>query len=206
MAKFSLDREQWLTEAANMIRSDLIIPNLPNGHVIPHPFRVSVGYPPRSTARSRTIAVCIKAEASGDSHNEIFITPSLADNIKVLEALAHELVHQADDCQSGHQHFFAAMARKIGLEGQLTATHAGAELVEYLNMIVDSLGDIPHAAINLDIAKKKQGTRLLKVECKSCGFNFSLSRKQFDRMLTNTCNVCGNMHDHGLHQVARNPK
>ncbi len=192
-----LDREAWLTAAANMIQTDLILNACGPDHTIPHPFRVSVGYPPRSTARSKVIAVCIKAAASADSHNEIFITPSLDDSHAVLAALAHELVHQADDCASGHQHFFARIARKIGLEGPLTATHAGAELIEYLNMIVEELGPIPHAAIDLSIAKKKQSTRMVKVFCQSCGWSFRTSTKNIEAMTSTECLCCGAT-DNGL--------
>jgi len=190
MSKSTFDREQWLTEAAHMILDELITPALPSGFEIPHPFRVSVGYPPRSTARSKTIAVCIKAEASADLHNEIFITPSIDDSVRVLDCLTHELLHYTDNCASGHQNHFARMARRVGLEGKLTATHAGEKLAKYLRTVIDVLGDIPHAAIDLGIAKKKQTTRMVKVGCQVCGWSFRTSQKNVDLMQSSNCLCC----------------
>ena len=60
----NLDREAWLTEAAAIIIDEIILPELPAGYQAPHPYRVSVGYPPRSRANSRVLAVCTAAEAS----------------------------------------------------------------------------------------------------------------------------------------------
>ena len=189
-----LDREQWLTRAAHIIQDELITPNLPAGHQIQNPFRVSVGFPPRSRANTKTLAVCIKSTASADQHNEIFVTPAMDDSIEILASLVHELVHQADDCQSGHQNFFARVARRVGLEGKLTATHAGQELQQYLQTIVDDLGNIPHAKIDLSIAKKKQTTRLIKVQCVACDWNFRISNTQLNAMTDTTCLSCGRPH------------
>ena len=187
----NLDREAWLTEAAQLIQDEIIYPELPQDYEIPYPFRVSVGYPPRTRSDSKVIAVCIKAEASADQHNEIFVTPKLDDSIAILEALTHELVHQADNCQSGHLNFFARTARKIGLEGKLTQTYASTELKHKLQQYVTLLGDIPHAAINLDVAKKKQSTRMIKLYCPHCGWSFRTSQKNIDSIRYMDCLACG---------------
>ena len=177
------DREAWLTEAAAVISDDIIAPALPQGHAIPHPYRVSVGFPPRRRAgNKRTLAVCCVAEASADLHNEIFVTPELADPQQILAALVHELIHQADNCESGHRNFFAQVARRVGLDGKLTATTAGPELAPRLDELAALLGPIPHASLNIDQAAPKQSTRMIKVECKRCGFHFRSSTKQLDRV------------------------
>ena len=49
-------------------------------------------------------------------------------DFKALEVLTHELVHVADKNESGHRGRFARIARRIGLEGKLTQTHAGKRL------------------------------------------------------------------------------
>ncbi len=191
------DREAWLTEAAQLILDEVITPAAnvtdPTGeNRTDNPFRVSVGYPPRSRADSRVLAVCIRAEASADQHNEIFVTPRLDDSLMILGSLAHELIHQSDDCKSGHRNYFARTARKIGLEGPLTATVPGPELSEYLFTIIDLLGPIPHAAINLEKAKKKQQTRMLKMECSdtACGFAYRTSQIQIDKIQDSVCPAC----------------
>ena len=184
------DREAWLTEAAYLIREELISPALPAGHVTPHPFRVSVGYPPRSRVNTQTIGFCINADASADQHNEIFITPALDDSLRILDVLTHELIHQADNNKSGHRNFFAKVARRVGLEGKFTATHAGKGLTEYLNTIITLLGDIPHAAVNLAQAKKPQATRMLKLYCPQCGFNVRATKSNIQLIQDFTCPAC----------------
>ena len=188
----NLDREGWLIEAAQFILDDIITPEQPQGWQPPNPFRVSVGYPPRSTARSKTIAVCIKSEASADHHSEIFVSPSHDDSASMLASLAHELVHYADDCQSGHKNHFARLARSIGLDGPLTATMASPALAHKLQQIIDTLGPIPHAKIDLGLAKAKQGTRMLKVFCPSedCNFSYRTSQTNIDKVTDFLCPAC----------------
>jgi len=179
----NIDREAWLTEAATMIIDEHLMPIVGQLGLSPSeaPWRVSVGFPPR-TRGTRVLAVCTASKASSSGHNEIFVTPSLDDSLEILSALTHELIHQLDDCQSGHRGFFAAVARAAGLEGKLTSTYAGEDLEAYLNTLIDVLGPIPHSSLNLDQAKKKQPTRMLKVTCGSCGFHFRTSERQLAKL------------------------
>jgi hypothetical protein len=191
-----LDREAWLTEAAQFILDDIIKPEMPAGWHPATGFRVALGYAPRSTARSKTIAVCIASAASGDGVNEIFVTPAIDDSVDILAALAHEMVHYSDDCESGHKNHFARLARAIGLEGKLTSTHAGQVLTEKLQDIVATLGHIPHAKIDLGKAKPKQSTRMLKVFCPDteCNFSYRTSQTNIDKISDFLCPAC-NAHD-----------
>jgi hypothetical protein len=193
--ELNLDREAWLTEAAQFILDDIISLHISDGS-IKTDFRVSVGYPPRSTSRSKVVAVCIKSDASADKLSEIFVTPAISDSMTILANLSHELVHYSDDCQSGHKNHFARVARAIGLEGKLTATVAGAGLQIKLRKIIDLLGEIPHAAIDIGKAKAKQTTRLLKVACPddSCGFNYRASHMQIVKITDLLCPACA-IHD-----------
>lgn len=183
------DREEWLTTAAQLIQDELIAPYMPDGQPQTIPFRVSVGFPPRSRATSKVIAVCCVSRASADNHSEIFVTPQLSDSLEILAALTHEMIHQSDDCQSGHRNHFARVARKVGLEGPLTATTPGQALTTYLHTIIDALGQIPHAALDLSVAKKKQTTRMIKVECSQldCAFSFRTSKTQLEKLNFNEC-------------------
>ena len=172
------DREAWLTEGADQIVTDLIEPPLGGeGSKIPA-YRVSVGYAPRHRG-GKVLGVCINAEASADNTFEIFINPSIDDGFKALEVLTHELVHVADKNESGHRGRFARIARRIGLEGKLTQTHAGKELESKLRDICELLGKYPHASIDIDFTKK-QTTRMRKVSCTSCSFHFRASKKMLD--------------------------
>jgi hypothetical protein len=180
------DRESWLTEAANLILDDLITPKVASATMYSYErpvFRISVGFPKHSRG-GKAIAVCFKREASTDGVNEIFINPELDDPIAVMEAMVHELVHAYDDCASGHQHFFAHIARKVGLEGPLTATHCGDRLKATLKAYAEMLGVFPHRKMQLDLTHKKDSTRQLKVSCdnQSCGFLFRTSQLQLHKL------------------------
>ena len=182
------DREAWLTEGADQLIS---IFSIDDGHWddMP-PYRVSVGYAPRHRG-GKVLGVCIHADASSDNHFEVFINPVIDDGFQALEILAHELVHVLDKNENGHKGRFARLARKIGLEGKLTSTHAGNRLKEQIDGVLGLLGDYPHGAIDIDFTKK-QSTRMLKVSCGSCDFHFRTSRKNVAMldMETAPCPAC----------------
>jgi len=141
------------------------------GHELP-PVRVSVGFPGSRRGR-RELGSCWKKEASKDGTFQIFISPVIDDTIRALDILAHELCHAATNC-TGHSSEFGDLARAIGLEGKLTATYAGPDMVRRLNeTVVAKLGKYPHAALSLDPAKSgraKDGTRQIKVTCPDSGY------------------------------------
>ena len=186
MTAIKLDREAWLTEAAQFILDDIIAPHatLPAA-----PYRISIGFP--SGRPSKVLAQCWKMEASADQVNEIFVSPTVDDSIEILAALAHELIHYSDNCNSGHQNHFARVARAIGLEGKLTATTAGAALARQLAGYVELLGDIPHGKLDASLSgKPKQTTRMLKVTCDKCDFAFRATQKNIDLMEFFECLAC----------------
>ncbi len=193
--KLDLDRESWLFEASQLILADRILPHMTTD--ITWPFRISIGYPPRSRANSKVIAVCIVHEASNDGHSEIFVTPAISDSILILTAVVHELSHYSDNCQSGHRGHFARISRAAGLIGKITECNASDELKAYLQTIVDILGSIPHAAIDLNIAVRKQNTRMLKLECadqKECKFSYRTVQTNIAKIQEYLCPAC-NIHD-----------
>ncbi len=182
------DREAWLTEGA-----DQLVSQFSDGdgrwNDMP-PYRVSVGYAPRHRG-GKVLGVCIHADASSDNHFEVFISPAIDDGYQALEILAHELVHVVDRNENGHKRRFASIARRIGLEGKLTSTHAGEGLKAQIDDVLGLLGDYPHGAIDIDFTKK-QSTRMLKVSCGSCDFHFRTSRKNVDMLDLETapCPAC----------------
>jgi len=182
----TLDREQWLTQAAHFIYDDIIAIHAPRP--TDRDFRVSVGFPAGTRAGNKAIACCWASAASADGTNEIFVTPSLDDSREILASLAHELIHYSDDCQSGHKNHFARVARAIGLEGKLTATVAGADLTAKLDGYIELLGEIPHAKLDASKSgKTKQTTRMIKVACSDCPFTFRATRKNIDLLDTESC-------------------
>ncbi len=173
-------REQWLEAATGLIR----VKFQSKGYQIP-PVRVSVGWPSSGGLgeKKKTIGQCWSSSASSDGIVQVFISPWL-DDVEgaqgVLSTLIHELIHAVFGTEEGHGKKFGKLARAVGLEGKLTATHAGTELLEYIKEVAKALGAFPHG--KLDPKKsgiKKQGTRMIKCECpvSECGYVLRTSAK-----------------------------
>ena len=169
------NRETWLTQATREI-TRLVFK--PEGLEVPE-VRVSVGFPSRGalSARSRTIGQCWYGTHTGDKVPQIFISPVIDDDAKVLATLTHELLHATLPSGSGHGPKFAKAMKPIGLEGKPTATEAGKNLLENLEKVSAKVGDFPHARIDPKTLGKKQSTRLLKAECPECGYVVRVTKK-----------------------------
>lgn len=156
-------------------------------------YRVSCGFP-IGYRGSRTGKVVIgqafDPSISADGTAEVFINPILDNPSEVISVLAHELVHVFAGNACGHKGEFARIARAIGLVGKLTATVSGAELQSKIDSIVTALGAYPHAKIDPN-ARKKQGTRLLKMQCTECLWTARISMSQWNRVRTDApCPCC----------------
>ena len=163
------------------------------GYEVPQDVKVSCGFPAsggRTGAKHQAIGTCHNRASSKAGVNEVYISPTQDDSIRVLDVLTHELIHAIDDCEHGHKGLFRTIAVDVGLEGKMTSTHAGKELTAKLEKIVQELGEYPHAEVST-ANKKKQGTRNIKVECSSCGFGWRASQTMINRMTNSICNGCG---------------
>lgn len=173
-------REAWLVAAVDALRplfSEV-------GEDLP-PVRVSVGWPGGRGKKNAVIGQCWATSAAADKVAQLFISPVLDDAVRVLDVLAHELIHAIDDVTSGHRGRFAKIAKAVGLEGKMTATVAGDDLKARLEGLAADLGDYPHAALGATAdgaeGPKKQGTRMLKVECaEGSGYVVRMTRKWLD--------------------------
>lgn len=189
MATKLKNREEWLNEATHIFRADTF---KRNGINIPKDVKVSCGFAPSGNrSRLKTLGVCHNRQSSTANINEIFISPVTSDSLRVLDILAHELIHAVDDCKNGHRKPFRDMAVKIGLTGKMTSTTAGEELKSELKAITKSIGEYPHAEVSVSNAKK-QGTRMLKISCTSCEFSYRTSKKNILSITNTICNSCGN--------------
>lgn len=161
-------REAWLVAAVSHLSPLLADAGTP----IKDKVRVSCGWPLGSR---KAIGQAFYSEASADKTREIFISPVL-DTVRqmkdgVLATLLHELVHCALPKGTMHKQPFANLAKAVGLVRPWTATHASPELCERLKAITGKLGAYPHAAMSKNGGeRKKQTTRLLKCECRECGY------------------------------------
>ena len=186
----TVTREAWLNQALEKLRpwfEDRA------GVAIPQDARVSVGFPGGGSARKR-IGECWARSQSKDKVNEIFISPVLSEPLRMLDVLVHEAVHAVDDCQSGHKEAFKRTALAVGLEGKMTATHAGDKLKAELERIIKILPPLTHGALDLS-SRKKQPTRLVKLECGDCGMIIRTTQKWIEQTGNPDC-ACGG-HFHG---------
>ena len=180
-----MTREEWLNAALTELRP---LFQAKAQATIPADTRVSVGFPGGGSARKR-IGECWPRARSKDGVNEIFISPVLQDPMRMLDVLAHEAIHAIDDCVSGHKKPFKTIALAVGLTGKMTATVAGEELKKELEAIVERLPKLSHGALDLN-GRKKQPTRLLKLECESCGMIIRTTSKWIEQTGNPLC-ACG---------------
>ena len=179
-----LTREEWLTNA-----SELMAPLFISAGVTPKPVRISVGFPANKRAgKGKTIGECHYMATDGIP--QVFIHPSLTDgDMGPLPTLAHELAHAYLPVGTGHKGKFVQLVRALGLAGKPTSTSAGEEFNTDMQGIADVLGEYPHAALDTsDI--KKQGTRMIKVECDECGMTGRYASKWIhlhDRCANSEC-------------------
>lgn len=159
-------REEWLTDAIKTITEKQF---KPAGYTLPA-VKVSVGLP-YGRGSKKHIGQHWSPESSDDKRGSIFISPILDDGLEVLGVLTHEMVHAAVGNNHHHGPVFRKCATKVGLVGKMTATTSGPELAKCLEKTLGELGPYPHAKLNLaENPVKKQGTRMIKMECGRCGY------------------------------------
>jgi len=163
-------REQWLEAAIDQFRPLFASPAV--GAPLPDVVKVTCGW----ATKTKAIGQAFPRSLSAAGLNEVFVSPKLDDAARVLDVLAHELVHVSDDCKSGHKGHFARVARALDMEGALTATTAGPVLKATCEEIVRRIGAYPHAKLDFT-SVKKQSTRMLKHECEACGAVWRMAAK-----------------------------
>lgn len=175
----SSNREAWLQQAAGVMRGWL--EEVPEVEV--PPVWVSIGFPGGRSKSSTTVGQCWSRGASADGVNHIFISPVRGSDqsVEALSTLLHELVHAADDCQSGHTKNFIRIARALGFTPKWTSScNRTDELTGRLEALVERFGPLPHGALIGEKAAdtpKKQGTRMLKLECPDDGYIVRTTQK-----------------------------
>ena len=162
------NREEWLTSAAAELGRELF---LPLDKKMPDKWRVAGSWPSRGAASSKnaTIGQCFSPNVSGDTTTEMLVSMSQDDPTEVLAILAHEMVHAIEGLEAGHGKVFKRTALAIGLTGKMTNTRPGEAFKRDVAPILERLGPYPHAAVDIT-QRKKQGKRMVKMECKESGY------------------------------------
>jgi hypothetical protein len=180
-----VDRETWLCHAVAAMTPRFLTQN----YKVPL-LRVSCGWPsvrPLSE-KKRSLAECWRAEAATDGIAQIFVSPFLADGREVIAALVHEVVHSVVGHDAKHGKLFKKCALAVGLDGKMTATTAGPELLVAIDGWMKDLGAYPHARLDqLKRPTKKQGTRMIKMECEKCGYVARTTRKWLEEVGAPLC-------------------
>jgi hypothetical protein len=168
-ATSSLERQQWLELAVEALRERFA----DAGYRIPREIRFAIGWPKRATTCG-AVGECWATSASSDHHAELFVSPVLTEGGRILDVLAHELVHATVGTAAGHRKPFRDCALKIGLVGPMRSTTASPEFTAWAAVFIQRVGAYP-AGYLVDV--KKQSTRMHKCECAACGYTVRITRK-----------------------------
>jgi hypothetical protein len=138
-----LEEETWLSRAYTLLRP-LIAER--TGIEVPAQARVSIGFPLQKGQGTDTVGQAW--QGTKDKIPQIYISPELEEPERVLDVLAHEMLHAGLPATVHHSKPFAQAATKLGLEGPAKATFAGPILKMVLKDTAEELGTYPHAAIS----------------------------------------------------------
>ncbi len=159
-------REDWLQKAIAICATDRF-----KDYTVPK-LRVSVGLPYGRDSK-KAIGQHWHPKASEDNVGSVFISPTIVDSVEVLATLVHEMVHGVVGNEAKHGIKFRHCAVAAGLEGKMTHTVPGDELIKYFKKtVLTKIGKYPHSRLNIAEGRptKKQGTRMIKMECPKCEY------------------------------------
>lgn len=176
-----VNREDWLAALGEELRPWFDRA----GHPLPAAIRFSVSWPDKGGTRSRNrvIGQAWHSESAEDGVPQILVSPIFGKTSlsRVADIIAHELCHIALPKGTGHKAPFKRLAEAVLLEGKPTATYGGDAFQHEIAPILARLGPYPHGALKLgESPAKKQGTRLVKVSCPTCGYVCRVTRKWLD--------------------------
>jgi len=185
-------REEWLLWGVDQLRPRFAAAK----YELPKLIHVSVGFPSRGalSMRRRVVGQCWGTECSADGACHVFISPLLATGPEALDVLVHELVHVVTP-GTGHRAPFVAAGKAVGLtDGKPISLGAGPELLEVLQRL-NAESPYPHSALSPTLEIKKQGTRMVKVQCDECEYVCRVTRKWIDAVGAPLCPVHGQMEE-----------
>lgn len=169
-------REQWLMAGLDAMRPRIAAA----GYTLPAQVKIACGFPVGSRGGKKVLAQCIAPEASAAGITEMFVSPTVADPMQALGCILHEAGHACVGVQAGHGAPFKAFCAALGLVGKATEAVPGDECRKWLqDEVLPILGAYPHAAVDPN-ARKKQGTRMIKLVCPETGYTVRTTKKWLD--------------------------
>jgi hypothetical protein len=167
-----MNRETWLADFSSAAKAQLTA-GLPLGGNEEAVIRLSCGFPPRTGRKAATAAI-VPPAASDDFIAEVFIAPTVADADSVAKAILPLL-------RLAHVGNWRSAAPSVAKPLET--------LPAWASDILASLGEYPHAAIEL-VAAPKQSTRLIKVACLNDGYIARVSRSTISNLGCPICPAC----------------
>lgn len=178
------ERALWLRAAADALRADFDASDLPL------PANIRFGFSTRGKGTQKT-GECWHSPASADGAYEIFIRADQGDPLEILGILVRELVHAALPVEDSHGKKFKSAAARIGLVGKMRAAVPGHLLKARLQRLLEDLGPLPHAPLDITWSAfdkpKRQVGRMFKATCpggnndagefEECGYTIRLASK-----------------------------
>lgn len=180
-----MNREAWLTQVA-----DLCLPLFKGFKV--GKFRVTCGWPCSKALSStrRAIGECHGPKSSSDGTSELFISPLLAEPVKVAGVIVHEMAHVATGVAAAHGAGFVKVCRHVGLtKGKPTSAMPGEKLEDKLRELTSKVGAYPHAAMNPVVNRVKKASSVTVLVCQ-CQCRITMSNKMLAEHGAPTCS-CG---------------
>jgi hypothetical protein len=179
-----LSREDWLNAAIAALRPLFSA----RGYTVPDKVRVSCGWTSKGSRGTR-IGECWPSESSKDGAFEVFISPKIDAQLDVVAILVHELVHPTVGLKEKHNRRFKKCATAMNLTGKMTATVPDEQFTaNVLNPVLAKIGvPYPHGALSHNPLSKTQTTRMLKCECKDCGYTVRTTAKWLDEVGAPLC-------------------
>lgn len=183
-------REEWLMAAKDFLQARIF-----RAWEFPDNIKVSCG-----PCGKKAIGLCYSKKCSELGYIEIFISPNENEELRILDILAHELIHAILGVDKKHGPKFGKIAEEIGLLEPWKATTASTELKEELKLFVSDLGKYPHAKMitikkeEKDSKEKEQKAKMYI--CKGTKENSHeewkcLVKKKFIDIAEPICPICG---------------
>jgi hypothetical protein len=179
-APTAVERAFYLEQSYRILRRDLL-PEAPAVESV-----VLTWSLPTSQRPSEPMACRI----TRDANLTVVVRLWWTDEIEVLQALAHQMIHLVLGFDLGHRVPFGRLAKRVALEGVPTMTIAGPAFRDVVARFRAELPPFPKGVILSGVRRRTQGTRLRLWEC-ACEppVKVRVSRDHLDA----TCNVCGRM-------------
>lgn len=177
-------REAWLVKATRRI----IQRWAKLGVTVPTDVQLSCGFPGGGSARRR-IGECWPRSRSAKNINQVFVSPLLDEPMKALDVLGHELLHAADNCESGHGGNFGRLSAMVGYSGGKNSAAVSQDALRFLARLIKSLGPYPHGALVLAPKKQKANAGLHKFAC--CEDVLYSTEANVEKHGAPHCRMCG---------------